>query len=376
MNESVTIVGAGIGGLATALALKQNGITATVYESAPEIKPVGAGIVMAGNAMQVFREMGISKRIEEAGNRVSLMKITDERLNVLSAMELSPYERKYGVFNVAIHRADLLRILADETGKENIRLSKRLSKIEKHDRFRLTFEDNEVRDSDVVIGADGIKSVVRAQLFGSSMIRDTGQVCWRGVCETELPGKYHHEAYESWGRGKRFGFVKINDRKIYWYAVVNRRLATGQDNLSALFEEFHPDLLKIISGTPGESVFQSDIADLKPISRWQKENVCLVGDAAHATTPNLGQGACQAVEDAYTIGQLLKKGRSLGGIFPAYEKLRIKKAHYIVHQSRIAGNIAHWENAAGVWLRNTLMKRLPKAVNDKQLEKIFKIDNV
>ncbi len=110
MKEPITIIGAGIGGLTTALALKQKGILATVFEGAPEIRPVGAGIVMASNAMQLFRKMGIHERIERAGNRVSLMKITDERLSVLSAMELSPYEKKYGVFNVAIHRADLLKL--------------------------------------------------------------------------------------------------------------------------------------------------------------------------------------------------------------------------------------------------------------------------
>lgn len=377
MNESITIIGAGIGGLTTALALKQRGVETTVCESAPEIRPVGAGIAMGSNAMQVFRKMGLSGKIESAGYRVSLMKITDEQLRVLSAMELAAFEKKYGVFNVAIHRGDLQRILTAEIGKENIMLSRRLTGMEERgEGFRLLFSGHEALDSRVVIGADGIKSVVRQELFGHQEIRDARQVCWRGICEAEPWGKYDHEALESWGKGKRFGFVKINTRQLYWYAVVSRSLVRDDGDLPGMFSDFHRDVRKMIAATPVESIFQSEIADLKPLAQWHKGNACLVGDAAHAATPNLGQGACQAVEDAYTIGQLFEKDRPAGDAFRQYEKARMKKARYIVSQSRLIGNIAHWENGTGVWLRNTLMRSMPGSVNEKPLREMFKIDYI
>lgn len=372
MPKSIAIIGGGIGGLTTALTLKQLGHPVTVYESASEMKPVGAGIVLANNAMQVFRKLGIQSKIEAAGNRVSLMDITDERLRTISSLDLTRFEEKYGVYNVAIHRGELQKILAAELGIDSIKLSKRLSKIERSEDFALTFEDNTIERSSILLGADGINSVVRNQLFSPSEIRDAGQVCWRGVCEMELPNAYLNGAIEAWGKGRRFGFVTIAPRKVYWYAVVSEHLA-GDGRLTELFKSFHSDILDILAATSPDTIFFSKLGDLKPIIRWQDKTVCLIGDAAHATTPNMGQGACQAIEDAYTIGQLLNHGKPIEQVFSEYERLRMKKAHTIVYTSWALGKVAHLENPLGIWLRNTLMRAIPKSANYKQLEMVFDI---
>lgn len=375
MTETVNIIGAGIGGLTTALTLQQKGLNVKIFESSAEIKPVGAGIIMANNAMQVFQKLGIQDKIEKAGNKISYMKITDTQLNNISVVDLTEYEKKYGVHNIAIHRGELQKILANEVGYDNINLSKRLSKIEKTEVFKLTFEDNSAVESKLVIGADGIKSVVRNQLFQESTLRNANQKCWRGICEIDLPEKYHNELNEAWGRGKRFGFVKISNQKVYWYALTNSKNTKSDEvNLTEMFSEFHSDILKIISATGKKQIIVSDIIDLKLIYKWQGENVCLIGDAAHATTPNLGQGACQAIEDAYVIGKLLGSGLSIENTFEDYEKLRRKKAHSIVNTSWTIGKIAHIENRFGVWLRNFAMKSLPKSANKKQLDMIFNLN--
>lgn len=375
MTETVNIIGAGIGGLTTALTLQQKGLNVKIFESSAEIKPVGAGIIMANNAMQVFQKLGIQDKIEKAGNKISYMKITDTQLNNISVVDLTEYEKKYGVHNIAIHRGELQKILANEVGYDNINLSKRLSKIEKTEVFKLTFEDNSAVESKLVIGADGIKSVVRNQLFQESTLRNANQKCWRGICEIDLPEKYHNELNEAWGKGKRFGFVKISNQKVYWYALTNSKNTKSDEvNLTEMFSEFHSDILKIISATGKKQIIVSDIFDLKPIYKWQGENICLIGDAAHATTPNLGQGACQAIEDAYVIGKLLGSGLSIENTFEDYEKLRRKKAHSIVNTSWTIGKIAHIENRFGVWLRNFAMKSLPKSANKKQLDMIFNLN--
>ena len=375
MTETVNIIGAGIGGLTTALTLKQRGLNVNIYESSAEIKPVGAGIIIANNAMQVFQKLGIQEKIEKAGNKISFMKITDTKLNEISVVDLSEYEKKYGVHNIAIHRGELQKILANELGNENINLSKRLSKIEKSDLFKLTFEDNSTIECKLVIGADGLKSVVRNQLFEKSTLRNANQICWRGICEIDLPQKYHNELNEAWGKGKRFGFVKISNKKVYWYALTNsKNVKSDEVNLTELFSEFHNDILNIISATKKKQVIISDIIYLKPIDKWQNENVCLVGDAAHATTPNLGQGACQAIEDAYVLGKLLDKGMLLESTFKEYENLRRKKAHSIVNTSWTVGKMAHIENGLGIWVRNFVMKNLPKSANKKQMDMIFNLN--
>jgi len=375
MTETVTIIGAGIGGLTTALTLKQKGLNVKIFESSAEIKPVGAGIIIANNAMQVFQKLGIHSKIEKAGNKISYMKITDNQLNNISAVDLTEYEKKYGVHNVAIHRGELQKILVDEIGYENINLSKRLSKIEKAELFKLTFEDNSTIESKLVIGADGIKSVVRNQLFEKSTLRNAKQKCWRGICDIDLPQKYDNELSEAWGKGKRFGFVKISKQKVYWYALTNSK-NTNQDevNLTEIFSEFHSDILKIISATGKEQVIASDIIDLKPIYKWQGENVCLIGDAAHATTPNLGQGACQAIEDAYVLGKLFDNGNTLENAFKEYENVRRRKAHAIVHASWRVGKLAQIENGFGIWLRNFVLRNLPKSANKKQMDMIFNLN--
>lgn len=375
MTETVNIIGAGIGGLTTALTLKQRGLNVNIFESSAEIKPVGAGIILANNAMQVFQKLGIQDKIEKAGNKISFMKITDDQLKPLSVVNLSEYEQKYSVSNISIHRGELQKILVNEIGFDNINLSKRLSKIEKNRLFKLTFEDNSTIESKVVIGADGIKSVVRNQLFEKSTLRNPNQICWRGICETDLPQKYHNELNEAWGKGKRFGFVKISDKKVYWYALANSKNVEISDvNLKEIFSEFHSDILNILLATKKEQIIVSDIFDLKPIDKWQSENICLVGDAAHATTPNLGQGACQAIEDAYVLGKLLDNGMPIENTFKAYEKLRRKKAHTIVNTSWTVGKMAHIENSFGIWLRNFIMKNIPKSANKKQMDTIFNLN--
>lgn len=372
MAERIHIIGAGIGGLATALCLKQQGLEVEVMESAPEIKPVGAGIVMANNAMQVFERLGIRQKVDAAGHSVSSMRITDARFNDLSVIDLQTFEQRYGVHNTAIHRADLQRILAEELGFEHIQLSKRLVDIDKGEEFTLRFEDGTESHSQVLIGADGIRSAVRQKLFSPSTIRDSGQICWRGICELALGERYLHSALEAWGPGRRFGFVALNSRQVYWYAVANED-AAGTD-LSLLFKDFHPEVLDMIAATPATSIFFSHLYDLKPIHQWAQGKVCLIGDAAHATTPNLGQGACQAVEDAYVLGKLFAQGLSVEEVFRQYQALRIKKAHQVVKTSWTIGKVSHWQNPLGTGVRNFVMKNLPASVRHKQLEPLFELD--
>lgn len=369
----IAIIGAGIGGLTVALTLKQKGFQVDMYEAASEIKPVGAGIIMANNAMQLFDKLGVREKIEKAGSKISTIQIVDEQFNVLSEGKLDKFEKQYGVYNVAIHRADLHAILAHEIGEEQVHLGKRLVAIKKEKEYELHMEDGEVVCCDVLIGADGIKSVVRGQLFGKSELRDSGQVCWRGVCEIDLSQEEEFNALEAWGKGRRFGFVQISDRKIYWYAVASEHLVEDENAIYTLFNTFYPTATICINSTLKEEIIYGKIADLKELPKWQKDKVCLLGDAAHATTPNMGQGACQAVEDAYVLGELLEKSNSVEEAFQQYEKLRRNKVQFIVNTSWKIGKMTHYENPMAIWLRNMVVKNIPASVNENQLKKVFDV---
>ncbi|AZA83775.1 monooxygenase [Chryseobacterium lactis] len=370
--NTISIVGAGIGGLTLGNVLKQHQYDFTIYESASEIKPVGAGIMMAVNAMQVFDRLGLKEKIEKAGNKIHRITITDESLRTISKTEILDLEKQYNSCNVAIHRAELQKILVENIGSENIQLNHSLVNIEKKDHYILGFENSVRAESRIIFGADGIKSPIRNQVLKSGTIRNSGQKCWRGLVDFELPEKYHQEAFEVWGKGKRFGFVKISDKKIYWYACVNEKSFSHYSTIAEIFKDFDSLVLNLIESTSKENIICNTITDLSPIPKWYSENLCLIGDAAHATTPNMGQGACQAIEDAYIIGRLLEKSSDFNAIFEEFQKIRRKKVDYIVSTSRSIGKVSQWEH--GNTLRNFLMRLIPESTNEKMARKIIELE--
>lgn len=370
--NSISIIGAGIGGLTLGNILKEQNIDFTIYESAPEIKPVGSGIMMAINAMQIFDTLGLKEKIENAGNKIHGISITDEKLKLISKTNVVELEKKYNSCNVAIHRAELQRILAENIGFETIKLNHSLHQILKKENYILNFQNGNEVESKIVFGADGIHSKVRNQIFKTGIIRNANQMCWRGLVEFDLPEEFYHEAFELWGKGKRFGFVKMSETKIYWYALINKGKYKISLNLVDYFYDFHPLVLKILEATSKKNIILNDINDLYPIRKWYSENLCLIGDAAHATTPNMGQGACQAIEDAYIIGKLLKENKDFNAVFAKFQNIRRKKVDYVVGTSWQIGKISQWEK--GSLLRNFMMRLNPESINQQLVEKVIRLE--
>ncbi|WP_109831983.1 FAD-dependent monooxygenase [Reichenbachiella versicolor] len=375
----IDIIGAGIGGLTTAIALEQKGITTRIFEQADELAPVGAGIILANNAMQIYEKLGLRTAIEEKGNPISSMNITSMDLKSLSKVDLSYFEQKYGVKNIAIHRGALQNILLEELNSTGLNLGHALDQIvELDNKWELIFKNGTQTTSSVLIGADGIHSAVRKSIFSKYKIRKANQICWRGVAEIHLPSNYHHELNEAWGKGDRFGFVQIADNKVYWYALKSFKSQMSEFDISEItsyFSQYHPMIKDILAATVPENIYTAEITDLKPTKGWHKNNVCLIGDAAHATTPNMGQGACQAIEDAFILAECLNK-YPLDQAFSKFEKLRIAKAHQVVKTSWAIGKMAHISNPFLSKLRNQLMKSMPESMNRKQTEKIFKLETL
>ena len=366
----IDIVGAGIGGLTTAIALESVGVKYSIFEQSKEIKPVGAGIILANNAMQVYAKLGLKEEIEAAGNYISSVNITKPNLTNLSVQKLIPFEQKYGAKNIAIHRGILQQILVNKLKHTQIHLDHELDKIDQNSNgYSLSFLNNQKHHSTTLIGADGINSVVRNTFFPNNQIRDAHQTCWRGVTNYQLPQKYQNGLYEAWGNQSRFGMVQIAKNKVYWYALQS---TSENNNTSSIFESYHPIIIELINNTPTNHVYKSKICDLKPTKKWHLDNLCLIGDAAHATTPNMGQGACQAIEDAYVIAKLLAKNNPKEA-FTAFQKIRLPKAHLIVNGSWNLGKIAHLSNPFLRGIRNQAMKLTPAFISQNQTDKIFKI---
>lgn len=377
--KTIDIIGAGIGGLTMAIALEQKGFKTRVFEQTENIKPIGAGIILANNAMQVYKALRLHKIIEEKGNHISSLNITKPDLIPLSKVNLSAFEHKFGVKNIAIHRAVLQQILIDQLSSSSLKLNYKLEKITKNSNgHTLEFKTGQTIQSSTLIAVDGLNSIVRQLLFTKTNIRNAQQICWRGITDYSLPLKYQNELNEAWGKSNRFGFVQIAKNKVYWYALKSfkkNKEEINSNNIKNHFSLYSSIIQEIISSTNKKQIHTAEISDLKPIKRWYKENVCLIGDAAHAMTPNMGQGACQAIEDAFILSECLSKYQNNIAL-KKFQKLRIKKAHQVVKKSWMIGKIAHLSNPFLISIRNQIIKLTPESINKKQFNQIFKISRL
>lgn len=379
MKHPVLIVGGGIAGLTTAIALQQLHIDFLVLEAVPEIKTVGAGISLAGNAMRVMKRLGLANAIKHNGHLISSMVIQDERGSTLSVMDAAKLSSKYELDNVAIHRSALHQVLLKAISQNKILTNNKVTDYTEGDNFvEVVLQDGNRISGSCILVADGIHSSIRKKLLPQSQVRYSGYTCWRGIAENTWG--IEKVAVEIWGTAGRFGYVPIGDNKVYWFACKNASQKNEQMQtmtLAQLAENFrnysHP-VPEIISQTPTSELIWGDIIDLKPISRYAFNKVVLVGDAAHATTPNMGQGACMGIEDAWLIASLLQQhANNPAEAFRLFEVQRLKRTHYIVNTSYRLGKIAQWENRMLTKLRNTAFRLVPASLNEKQVIKLLDI---
>ena len=272
-DTSIAIIGGGIGGLATAIALYQQGFSPIVYEAAPELRPIGAGITLAINAMRVFQRLGLAEAAIQAGHVIEQLWIADEQLRPISRTALHPLIEEFGVPNLGIHRGALQELLVEALPAEAIRLGKSLRQLEEGvEGVSLHFEDGTAAAADIAIAADGIRSAARRQLFPACRQRSSGQVCWRGICQADT-GPWRQRGTEAWAPGQRFGIVPISEGSIYWFAVVNEQAGYDwagltKEGLLDAFQPFARPVLELMENTPADCFIFSPITDLVPLARW------------------------------------------------------------------------------------------------------------
>ncbi|GAA6153018.1 FAD-dependent monooxygenase [Pseudoteredinibacter isoporae] len=368
----IAIIGAGIGGLTTALFLQRQGIEVRIFEQSPVLKPVGAGIILAHNAMQVLRNLSLETTITALGKPLNSLKIKTSTLEDINAIDTQYFDQKFDVSSVAIKRSDLQNLLVSKLKNNTIVLNKQVVNIQTGKTTTLHFSDKSQFECDAVISADGIHSTTRKRLFDKSQIRKPNQMCWRGIANIHLPQHFKNELNELWGRGSRFGFVEVADNQVYWYGLYDSRESLGMHGLPERFETYAPIVNDILSKTKADRIHQSEIADLKPIPNWHRGSVCLLGDAAHATTPNMGQGACQAIEDAYVLSHYIATD-PIESAFAKFEQARRNKATMIVNMSWQLGYISQLKNPILSAMRNFLFKNAPKRYNQRQTERIYSL---
>lgn len=372
-ERTAIVIGAGIGGLTAALALRQIGMTVRVYERAPDLRSAGAGLSLAPNAIQALRVLDLDTEVRRLGTEVEFAEIRSWRGACLQRLPVGELGRRYGGPMLCVARPELLGLLANTLGQEHIRFDYECTGFTQDDSgVTARFAGGAVERADLLIGADGIHSVIRRHLLDDGRPRYAGYTAWRGMAEVgpELapPGL----AFEAWGRGARFGLWRIDPARVYWWATSNApegALGEPGDHLQRLRELFHDrsaPIPAVVEATPPAAILQNDIYDREPASRWGEGRVTLLGDAAHPMTPDLGQGACQAIEDAVILAGSLARSADLPAALRAYEAARRARTARVVRLARHLGRIAQWENPLACAIRDRAVRMTPRRVAEQQ----------
>ncbi|MDO7848670.1 FAD-dependent monooxygenase [Hymenobacter sp. M29] len=378
MQAPGLIIGGGIAGLAAAVALQQRGMAVRVCEAAPQILPLGAGIWMAPNAMQVFQRLGLAEKINAAGVPLRNIQIVDGQMRPLLRTNQARVRQQFGFTTTAITRARLQALLLAEINPADVLLAKSCTAlVEIPNGVAATFTDGSTIEAGFVVAADGVHSPVRGQLFPGVRFAGTGHEVWRGMAELHLAPAFKQSIIEAWSQGVRFGFSEVADGVVDWFAVVKTgRLASRHElktGLQALFQGFAYPVPAILAAADEAPIIHNDIADFDPIPQWSRGRVCLIGDAAHAATPYMGQGGCQAVEDAYALAQCLHREATPEQAFAALQRLRQPKARHIVHTSRLLGRVGYWTGPAAA-LRNLAMRAAPARLVEQQFSQVYTLN--
>ncbi|QDV24521.1 FAD-dependent oxidoreductase [Aureliella helgolandensis] len=359
------IIGAGISGLCTAIALRKAGLEVVVYERAPQLTEVGAGISLWANALRALDTIGAGAAIRE---RLEPLRQSELRLReghvVAGSFFAAKLEKALGHQPVLgmIHRAELLESLVGCLPVGTVQYGhEALDVRDCGDRVEVEFTNGNRNVADLTIGADGIHSKVRSLLLDSSPPRYSGYTCFRGV--TEMPASIQPGYLaEWWGRGCRVGIATLRNHQIYWWATANApqniRIEDKRSWLCNRFSRWADPVLELFSTTPPDAIFQNDIIDRRPDKHWYRGRCLLIGDAAHPTTPNLGQGGCLAIEDAACLYYLFSRSLPLEEIMPEFVQLRYARAATINRDSLRLGRTGQWNGRVACWLRDAIAKQL------------------
>jgi 2-polyprenyl-6-methoxyphenol hydroxylase-like FAD-dependent oxidoreductase len=373
-KTNIGIVGGGIGGVAAAVALRQVGIDAVVYERAPQLREAGAGMMLWPNATRVLAGMGLLESAMERSGSSTRFLVRASDGTVLMNISLGAFD----VPAICMRRSDLLDVMLAKLPPESIQLGHKLDHLDQSKgKVRISFEGGAVKEHDAVVGADGIRSRVRSELFGHSDPIYRGYTVWRGVARYDgdnvLPGTNS----ETWGVGSRFGIIDTGQSNFTWYATANvpsgNLDAPGgrKRELQQAFLGWHEPIADLIGATNDDVITKSGAYDLVPLRRWGEGLVTLLGDAAHPCTPNLGQGGCMALEDAAVLAKCFDHVTLPEIALRRYESLRRHRTRHIQQRSRLMGEIGQWENRIFVAGRRLVTGLLPASPFERNLRRVY-----
>jgi len=375
MRKAV-VVGAGVGGLAVAGALARARWRVTLVERQPSLSVGRAALLLWPNGLHALRALGIGHGLDEIGEPVNESVIRRPDGKVLARWSTANAVERFGAPALAVHRQDLYDALVAELGDVDVRTGVTITQV-RTDGMPAVGDGRHWWEADLRVAADGMDSVVRPAVAPDSSVTAAGYAAWRAVVPAHRAPR-DVPAGETVGSGQRFLITPLGSRGVYWVAVVSgaprpESAEVQLDLLRRWFTDWHAPVGKLIDATRPDELWQQAMADLDPLPpRFGVSvghgGVALLGDAAHAMTPNLGQGACLALEDAITLGTLVAEGipgGSLDGVLSRYDRLRRRRTAKLVRQSRRLGTLFGARSRLAVGARNTLLTAVPTGLLDR-----------
>ncbi len=351
---NVVIIGAGMGGLTTGIALKKFGHQVRIFEQTEKILPVGAAISLWSNGVKCLNYLGLTDKIAKLGGQMDDLAYVDGLTgDVMTQFSLRPLIEEVGQRPYPVARADLQNMLMDEFGRDQIYLGKKMVGLEdKADFVEVHFADGSSTQADLLIGADGTHSMTRAYVLGQQVQRRyAGYVNWNGLVEIseDLAPAQQWTTYV--GEGKRASLMPVADGRFYFFLDVPlpAGLENNQDEYKKLLKQYFADwcqpVQQLIERLDPQKTNRVEIHDIEPFTQFYKGRVVILGDAAHSTTPDIGQGGCQAMEDAIYLARSLQINTlGLEDALRRYQNKRNERANELVLRARKRCDVTHMKD--------------------------------
>ncbi|OAE08647.1 FAD-dependent urate hydroxylase HpxO [Pantoea sp. OXWO6B1] len=345
------VIGGGMGGMTAALALEQAGFETEVYEAVKTIRPVGAAISVWPNGVKCLNALGLKEKVRALGGNMAFMAYQDAFSgDTLTRFSLSPLVQQVGEFPYPIARAELQAMLLDAYGRSRVNFGKRIVQVEQYASGVIaTFDDNSQAQGDFLVAADGTHSVIRDYVLDEKLPRRyAGYVNWNGLVRIDESIAPADQWTTFVGDGKRVSLMPVSGNRFYFFFDVplpsglEQDRSTMRDDLRHYFSDWSEPVQKLISAIDVDTTNRVEIHDIEPFQRFVKGRVVLLGDAAHSTTPDIGQGGCAAMEDAIVLASALS-AHSLGieDALLRYQMRRVERVKDLVLKARKRCDITH-----------------------------------
>jgi 2-polyprenyl-6-methoxyphenol hydroxylase-like FAD-dependent oxidoreductase len=372
VDDPVLVVGGGIGGLTTALALVDRGVPCVVCEQAPALHEIGAGLGVWPAALRVFDRLGLGAQVRALSRPWETAGLRRSDGKVLVRGTAAEFAACLGEPTIGVHRGELQALLVRSLPPGLVTTGARCVDVRQSGgAVTAAFADGSSRRARAVIGADGQRSRIRAILFGERGLHDCRCVGWRGTAVQPRGSDWHAFVGETWGRAGRVGVIPISGDRVTWYAAARTfRSGGGKAELLERFGDWHAPIPALLAATDEDDIWRDHIYDLWPLRRWSMGKVTLLGDAAHPMTPELGQGACQAILDAFAVAHALASSADVTEAFREYERTRKGRARLVTLVARFAAAGGSADSRLARYAREQLMALVPAPIVFRALRAI------